>query len=64
MIEAILYLKENRNLWDINDVCTALIMLKENEKTARFEARLATLNQEQAQIMADMGTLNLTRNDE
>ncbi len=44
MIEAILYLKENRDLWDINDVCTALKMLKEIEKTARFEARFAALN--------------------
>ncbi len=41
MIKTILYLKENCDLWDINDVCTALKMLKENEKTARFEARLA-----------------------
>jgi hypothetical protein len=64
MIDAILYLKENCNLWDINDVRTALKMLKENEKTARFEAKLAALNQEQAHIMADMGTLNLTGNDE
>ena len=64
MIEAILYLIDNHNLWDIDDVCTSLKMLKENEKTARFEARLAALNKEQAQITADMGTLNLTGNDE
>jgi hypothetical protein len=64
MIEAILYLKENRDLWDINDVRTALKKLKENEKTARFEARLAAFNQDEDQIMADMETLNPTNNND
>ena len=32
MIEAILYLKENCDLWDINDFLTALKMLKENRR--------------------------------
>ena len=47
MIEAILYLKENRDLWDINDVCTALRLLKENEKSARVQANLEALNREE-----------------
>ena len=64
MIEAILYLKENRDLWDIRDVKTALTKLRENEKTARFRERLAALNQEQDRIMADMEALNPTGNDE
>jgi len=58
MIEAILYLKENRDLWDISDVKTALKKLRENEKTARFEDRWVALNQEQDRIMADMEALN------
>ena len=64
VIEAILYLKENRDLWDISDVKTALTKLRENEKTARFKERLAALNQEQDRIMADMEALNPTGNDE
>jgi hypothetical protein len=64
MIEAILYLKENRDLWDISDVKTALKKLRENEKTARLEERWAALNQEQDRIMADMEALNPTGNDE
>ena len=64
MIEAILYLKENCDLWDISDVKTALKKLKENEKTARFEERWVALNQEQDRIMADMEALNPTGNDE
>jgi hypothetical protein len=60
----LLYLKKNCNFWDINDVHTALKRLKENEKTARFEARLVAFNQEEDQIMADMETLNPTDNDE
>ena len=63
MIEAILFLKENRDLWSIHDVCTALEKLKKNEKRARFEARLAALNLEQTQITADMEMLNV-RDDE
>ncbi len=59
MIEAILYHKKNCNLWSIDDVCIALKMLKDNEKTTRFEARLAALYQEQTQIMAKVETLNL-----
>jgi len=44
VIEAILYeLKENSDLWVIRDVKTALKKLRENEKTARFEERLAAL---------------------
>ena len=64
MIEAILYLKENHDLWDINDVRTALKKLKENEKTARFETRLAAFNQDEDQIMAEMETLNPTNNND
>jgi hypothetical protein len=64
MIEAILYLKENRDLWDISDVKTALKKLRQNEKTARLEERWAALNQEQDRIMADMEALNPTGNDE
>jgi hypothetical protein len=64
MMEAILYLKENRDLWDISDVKTALKKLKENENTARFEERWVALNQEQDRIMADMEALNPTGNDE
>ncbi len=44
MIEAILHLKENRDLWSIDDVCIALKKLENNEKTARFEARMAALS--------------------
>ena len=54
---ALLYLKENRDLCDISDVKTALTKLRENEKTARSEERLAALNQEQDRIMADMLTV-------
>ena len=64
MIEAILYLKENCDLWDISDVKTALKKLRQNEKTARLEERWAALNQEQDRIMADMEALNPTGNDE
>jgi hypothetical protein len=63
IIEAILFLKENCDLWSIHDVRTALNKLKKNEKRARFEARLAALNLEQTQIMADMDMLNV-RDDE
>ncbi len=59
MIEAILYLKENCDLWSIDDVCIALKKLEDDEKTARFEARLAALDQEQNQIVANVATLNL-----
>jgi hypothetical protein len=59
MIEAILYLKENHDLPSIDDGCVALKKFKNNEKTARFEARMAALNQEQTQIVANMETLNL-----
>ncbi len=38
------YLKENRDLWSIDDVCIALKKLNNNEKSARFEARMAALN--------------------
>ena len=55
--------KENRDLWSIHDICTALQKLKENEKSARFEARLAALNLEQTQIRADMEMLYV-RDDE
>ena len=64
VIEAILYLKENRDLWDISDVKTALTKLRENEKTARFEERWAALSQEQDRIMTDMEALYPTGNDE
>ena len=63
MIEAILYLKEDCNLWSIHDVHNALKKLKENEKRARLEARLAALNLEHTQITADMEMLNV-RDDE
>jgi hypothetical protein len=33
--------------------------LKNNEKTATFETEMATLNQEQTQIVANMETLNI-----
>jgi hypothetical protein len=59
MIEAILFLKENRDLWSIHDVCTALKKLKKNEKRATFESRLAALNLEQTQITAYMEMLNV-----
>jgi hypothetical protein len=59
MIEAILYLKENCDLWSIDDIPVALKKLKNNEKTARFEARMAALNQEQTQIVANMETFDL-----
>jgi hypothetical protein len=59
MIQATQYLKENCGLWSIDDVYIALKMLMDNEKIARFEARLAALNQEQTQIMANVETLNL-----
>ncbi len=55
MIEAILYLKENRDLWDINDVRTALRMLQDNEKSARFQANVTALNQEQNLTVSHMG---------
>jgi hypothetical protein len=32
MIEAILYLEENQDLWDINDFLTALKMLREKRR--------------------------------
>ena len=50
MIEAILFLKKNSDLWSIHDICTALQKLKENEKSARFEARLAALNLVQTRL--------------
>ncbi len=59
MIEAILYLKENCDLMSIGDNCIALKKLKNDEKTARFEARMAALNQEQTHIVANMETFNL-----
>ncbi len=65
MIEAILYLKEDCNLWSIHDIRNALKKFKENEKRAssRLEARLAALNLEHTQITADMEMLNV-RDDE
>jgi hypothetical protein len=63
MIEAILFLKENRDLWSFHDVRTALKKFKKNEKRARFEARLAAQNLEQTQIAADMEMRNV-RDDE
>ncbi len=46
-------------MWSIDDIHIALKMLKDNKKTARFEARLKALNQEQTQIVANVETLNL-----
>ncbi len=46
-----------------DDIRTAPQKLKENEKSARFEARLAALNLEQTQIRADMEMLYV-RDDE
>ena len=63
MIEVILFLKENRDLWSIHDIRTAHQKLNENEKSARFEAKLAALNLEQTQIRADMEMLYV-RDDE
>ncbi len=63
LMQAILFLKENHELWSIHDVFTALKKLKENEKSARFETRLAALNLEQTQNRADMEMLNV-RDDE
>ena len=63
MLNAILFLKENCDLWSIHDVHTALKKLNKNEKRARFEARLAALILEQTQITADMKMLNV-RDDE
>ncbi len=47
------------DLWDINTVCTALKMLKENEMSAQFDTRFVA-----AQILADLGELNPMGNDE
>ncbi len=55
MIEAILYLKENWDLWDIHNVRTALRMLQDNEKSARFQANVAALNLKQNLTVSHMG---------
>jgi hypothetical protein len=40
LVEALLFLKENSDLWSIKDVREALRRVKENEKMKRAEEKL------------------------
>ena len=48
MVEALLFLKENSDLWSIKDVREALRRVKENEKMKRAEEKLQELHAQEA----------------
>ena len=53
MVEGILYLKENRDLWGIEDVKEALRRVKENEKKERTKKKMQAHQDEELQIAAE-----------
>ena len=57
MVEAILYLKENRELWSIEDVKEALRRVKANEKSERTKKKMQAHQMEEMQLAAE--ALNL-----
>lgn len=57
MVEAILYLKENRDLWSIEDVKEALRRVKANEKSERTKKKMKAHQMEELQVAAE--ALNL-----
>ena len=50
MTKAILFVKENRDLWGHDEVREALRRVKENEKSERIKKKMATHEKEVAQI--------------
>ena len=51
MTEAILYLKENRDLWGIEQVREAIWRVKANEKHERTVKKMKVVQEEERQIL-------------
>ena len=50
MVDALLFLKENREFWGIREVAEGLRMVKHNEKTARTKKKMQSHMEEEAII--------------
>ena len=59
LVEALLFLKENSDLWSIKDVREALRRVKENEKMKRAEEKLQELHAKEANIAAEANVLGI-----
>ena len=59
LIEAIIFLKENRDLWSIKDIPEAIRRVKDNEKEKRTQKRLEAHEEEEDQIARDAALIGV-----
>ena len=59
LIEAILFLKENRDVWSIKDVSEFLRRVRENEKKKLTDKRMQMHAEEEGQIAGDAASAEM-----
>ncbi len=59
LIEAILFLKENRDMWSMTEIHDALHRVKNNEKRAHTEKEMETQAAKEAQIVVEAFAENI-----
>ena len=59
LLEAIIFIKENWDLWHIKDISESLRQVRENEKKKRTEKRMQTHVEEENQIAGDVASAGM-----
>ena len=59
LIEAILFLNENRDMQSIKDVSECLCRVRENEKKKRTKKRMQTYAEEEDQVAGDTASAEI-----
>ena len=60
MVDALLFLKENREFWGIREVAEGLRMVKHNEKTARTKKKMQSHMEEEAIILEQANAFGIS----